>query len=138
MNKPRLFLDTNVILDLLGKRIPFYESIAYIATMAESKELILSVSSLSIVTTHYILSKYDGAHHALEKIRRFKILVKVIDLTEDIIDRAMESHFRDFEDAVQYHSAVVSKSNYIITRNGKDFKLKDIQILTAQEFINTI
>ena len=55
----RIFLDTNVILDLLGERVPFYDSIAKVATLADEKKLTLIVSPLSFTTIDYVLNKYE-------------------------------------------------------------------------------
>ena len=70
----RLFLDTNVILDLLGERIPFFESIAKVATLADQKKIILVVSPLSFTTVDYVLNKFEASEAVLNKLRKFKII----------------------------------------------------------------
>lgn len=134
----RLFLDTNVILDLLGERVPFFDSIAKVATLADQKKLTLMVSPLSFTTIEYVLNKYETLESVLNKLRKFKIICEVCEVNEETIDKALNSNFKDFEDAVQYFTALQSNSSIIITRNGKDFKYSTIPIMTAEEYLSSI
>ncbi|WP_029282636.1 PIN domain-containing protein [Pedobacter sp. R20-19] len=134
----RVFLDTNVILDLLAERTPFFDSIAKVATLADQKKIILMASPLSFTTIEYVLTKFEPSESVLNKLRKFKILCKVCEVNEEIIDKGLNSNFRDFEDAVQYFTAIQSNCNIIITRNGKDFKHATIPIMTAEEYLNSI
>ena len=134
----RIFLDTNVILDLLGERVPFFDSIAKIATLADLKKLTLIVSPLSFTTIDYVLNKYETSESVLNKLRKFKIICEVCEVNEETIDKALNSSFKDFEDAVQYFSALQSNCSIIITRNGNDFKHSTIPIMTAEEYLSSI
>lgn len=133
----KLFLDTNIILDLLGERIPHYNSAAQIATLADKNELQIVASALSFATVHYILTKNDSDAIAREKLSRFKIICEVSNLTDNVLKKGLISKFSDFEDALQYHSALQSKCDIIITRNGKDFKLSDLPVMSANEFLTS-
>ncbi|GIZ10108.1 PIN domain-containing protein [Flavobacterium sp. UMI-01] len=134
----RIFLDTNVILDLLGERVPFFDSIAKVATLADQKKLSLIVSPLSFTTIEYVLNKYEPSETVLNKLRKFKIICEVCEVNEETIDKALNSNFKDFEDAVQYFSALQSNCSIIITRNAKDFKNATIPIMTADEYLSSI
>ena len=134
----RIFLDTNVILDLLGERVPFYNSIAKVATLADQKKLAIIVSPLSFTTIDYVLNKYESSKSVLNKLRKFKIICEVCEVNEETIDKALNSNFKDFEDAVQYFTAIQSNCSIIITRNGKDFKNSTIPIMTAEEYLSSI
>ena len=134
----RIFLDTNVILDLLGERVPFFDSIAKVATLADQKKITLVVSPLSFTTIAYVLNKYENIESVLTKLRKFKILCEVCEVDEETIEKGLNSNFRDFEDAVQYFTALQSNSSIIITRNGKDFKNSTIPIMTAEEYLSSI
>ena len=134
----RIFLDTNVILDLLGERVPFFDSIAKVATLADQKKLTLIVSPLSFSTIDYVLNKYETSESVLNKLRKFKIICEVSEINEETIDKALNSNFKDFEDAVQYFTALQSNCSIIITRNGKDFKNSTIPIMTAEEYLSSI
>ena len=134
----RIFLDTNVILDLLGERVPFFDSIAKVATLADQKKLAIIVSPLSFTTIDYVLNKYESSKSVLNKLRKFKIICEVCEVNEETIDKALNSNFKDFEDTVQYFTAIQSNCSIIITRNGKDFKNSTIPIMTAEEYLSSI
>ena len=136
--KTRLFIDTNIMLDLLGERIPFYDSIAKIATLADNGQVTLIVSALSYSTVSYFLTKFENSEIAKTKLRKFKVISKICDLDELIIEKGLNSNFSDFEDSLQYFSALKSNCSIIITRNGKDFKESKIPVMTAEEYLVSI
>ena len=134
----RLFIDTSVMLDLLGERIPFYESIAKIATLADKGQVTIVASALSYATVSYFLSKYENPEMAKSKFRKFKIISEICSIDELIIEKGLNSNFKDFEDSLQYFSAVTSECDILITRNGKDFKESQIPVMTADEYLQSI
>lgn len=136
--RKRIFLDTDIVLDFLGGREPFYEPIAKIATLADKGELTMIVSPISFATVNYFLSKYESPEIAREKLRKFKILCEVCSLNEQTIEKGLNSSIRDFEDALQYFSATESECEIIITRNGKDFKKSLLPVMTANEFLQSL
>ena len=136
--KDRLFLDTNVMLDLLGEREPFYDSIAKIATLADKGRVKLIVSTLSYSTVFYLLSKFESSEIVKEKLRKFKIISETSDLTDEIIEKGLSSNFSDFEDALQYHCALKADCNILITRNEKDFKGSDMPVMTTEEYLKSL
>lgn len=134
----RIFLDTNVILDFLGERKPFYEPIAKIATLAEKEKLTMVASPISFATVNYFISKFESEKIAKEKLRRFKIICEICSLDEHTIEKGLNASIKDFEDALQYFSATESECEIIITRNGKDFKKSLLPIMTADEFLKSL
>ena len=134
----RIFLDTNVILDLLAQRAPFFDSIARLATLADQKKLILVASPLSFTTVDYVLNKYESSESVVSKLRKFKIICEVCEVNEETVEKGLNSNFKDFEDSIQYYTAVQSNCSIIITRNGKDFKNSNIPIMTAEEYLSSI
>jgi len=133
----KVFLDTNIIIDLLAERDPFYESIAKIATLADQKKLQLVASPISFTTVSYILIKYEPVKSVMVKLRKFAIICEVCDVNQQIIDKSLNSNFQDFEDAVQYYSAIQSACSVLITRNGKDFIKPAIPVMTSDEFLSS-
>lgn len=133
--RTRVFLDTNAMMDLLSERHPFYNAIAKIASLADRGQLELIVSALSYITVNYLLTKIDSQETIKDKLRKFRIISEVASLDEEIIEKALNSNFSDFEDAVQYFSALKSNCKIIITRNAKDFKESSLPIMTAEEFL---
>lgn len=135
----KLFIDTNIVLDLLAKREPFYESSAKLFSLADRNEIQLTVSSLTFANTNYVLSKLKSASEAKEILRKFKLLVQIVSLSEKIVDLALnDSEFKDFEDGLQYYSALESNQDIIITRNQKDFKSSLLSIMSAEEFLSSL
>ena len=134
----KLFLDTNVMLDILGERDPFYISAAKIATLSDKRKLKIVVSALSYATTSYFLTKYYGLEKTKDKLRKFKVISEICELDALIIEKGLNSEFSDFEDSLQYYSALRTESDIIITRNGKDFKKSQLPVMTPDEFLNSI
>lgn len=134
----KLFLDTNVMLDLLAQRVPFYDSVARIATLADQKKLILVASPISFTTVDYVLRKFESAEIVMNKLRRFRIICEVGSIDEETTEKALNSDFEDFEDAVQYFCALQADCSVIITRNGNNFKNSNLPIMTSEEYLSSI
>lgn len=132
----RVFLDTNIVLDFLGERTPFYTAAAQLLTLADKKKIKVFTSPTSIGNTYYILSKYENTRTALEKIRKFRLLCEVSVMDDEVVDKAIHADFRDFEDSMQYFSALAAKCDIIITRNEKDFKQGLLPVMDAARFLN--
>jgi len=134
----KVFLDTNVMLDFLGEREPFYLTSAKIATLADKRKIEIVVSALSYVTVSYFLTKYEGIEKTKDKLRKFKVISKICELDEKIIEKGLNSNFSDYEDSLQYFSALRMECDILITRNGKDFKGVRIPVMTPDEFLNSL
>lgn len=134
----KLYLDTNILLDFLGERHPFYDAVAKLVTLADKGKVALTASPLSFATAYYLLSKYETPSIAREKLQKFKILCSVSNLNEQHIEKALNSSFSDFEDAIQYFCALDSNSQIIITRNPKDYKNALLPVMSAEEYLNSI
>ncbi len=134
----KLMLDTNILLDLLAARHPFFDEASILFLMAEKGSVELAVSSLSIVNTHFVLRKQLKEQDTRKVLRDLRILVKVLPLDQKITDMALNSDFDDFEDAVQYQTALEYGQEIIITRNLKDFKTSSIPVMTADQYISSI
>ena len=131
----KIFLDTNIILDFLGEREGFYEASAKIMTLADKKKIQVYTSPSSISNVFYVLAKYENSKIALEKIRKFKLLCSMSVMDDEVVEKAINSNFKDFEDAMQYFSALASNCNIIITRNEKDFKNAMIPVMNAESYL---
>ena len=131
----RLLVDTNIVLDLLAKRKEFVLEAQELFTLSDKKELKLYVSSLTFANTFYILSQKLKLNNARKILTKFKVLVEILPMDDKIIDLSLESDFKDFEDAIQYNTAIENEINIIITRNLKDFKTSKIPTLTAKGYL---
>lgn len=131
-----VFIDTNIIIDLLAKREPFYRESLQLFSLADSNQIELTVSALSLVNTHYILNDVMKLKDARSIVGKFKVLVESRALNDKVIDLALNDlNFKDFEDGIQYYTALESKANSIITRNLKDFKHSAIPVMSPKEFL---
>ena len=133
MNK--VFVDTDVILDLLAQRIPHFHFSAVLFTFAEMKKLELYTTPLILANTFYILRKQLGNDEAKKLLRKLRILLHVIDSSESVIDKALNSDFADFEDAIQYYTALENKITLILTRNLRDYKKASVVVQTPEAFL---
>jgi predicted nucleic acid-binding protein len=132
----KLLVDTNIVLDLLGRRMPYFTEAAKLFNQAENKQVNLYLSSLSTVNVHYVLRKYKNEDETRKIIRTLKLLFWELPLDRRITDLALNSEFADFEDAIQYYTALDAKLDVIITRNINDYKMSKLPVMTAGEFIN--
>lgn len=133
----KVFVDTDVILDLLAERKPFYGHAASLFSLADSGDIEIHISALTIPNLHYILSGTLSSVEASRRIMQFKTLVNVLSLTDKIIDLALSSDFRDVEDAFQYFTATEHNIQILITRNLRDYKTATIAVMTAEQFLKT-
>ncbi len=132
----RLLIDTNIVIDLLSRRKDFYDEAADLFSRADNKEFKLAISALTFANTNYILTKLTSAKESRDILRKFKILVEIVSLDDKITQLALsDDNFLDFEDGLQYYSALENHIDVIITRNKKDFKNSKIPVLTAKEFL---
>ena len=135
--KGKIFVDTDIIYDLLAKREPHYQSAAYLFTKADEGRIQIFISALSIANIHYLLSKQLSTLEAKQILRKFRLLVHIVPLNEKIIDLALNSDFSDFEDAIQYYCALENDIELLLTRNLRDYKKAQIVTMTAQDYINS-
>lgn len=134
----KLLLDTNIIIDLLSERQPFYLEAARIFSLADKKEIQVSVSALSIATTNYILLQSKKSDEAKQILRKLKLIVQVLSLDDKIVELALnDSDFKDFEDGLQYYTALENGLDAIITSNLKDFRKSKIPVMTADQYMQT-
>ena len=133
----RLFLDTNIVVDLLEGREPFCYDAAQLFTMVHEKKVELLVSLMTFSTASFLLRKHgpEGVRNLLSNLRQ---LVSVTTSDERTVDDSIVSQFKDFEDAMQYYTALNAKAEIIITRNGKDFTASRIPVMTAGEYLSAI
>ncbi|MBD3583922.1 type II toxin-antitoxin system VapC family toxin [Flavobacterium selenitireducens] len=131
----KVFLDTNIIVDLIADRKPFSKYAIEIFQLAEENKLEIFTSSHSIATTHYLLKKYLDEKSLRDVLYNLLDFLTVIPVDVDIIKKGLRSSHKDFEDSIQILCASsIEKINYIITRDGKDFKGSEIPVLSPDEF----
>ena len=135
----KVLIDTNVVLDLLAKRKPYHIESLQLFSLADKNEVDLVISALSIVNVHYVLSERMKIKDSRSILGKFKVLVNSYELNDKIIDLALNDfNFKDFEDGLQYYTALESQCDLIVTRNLRDFKESAIPVLSPKEYLTKI
>lgn len=130
----KVFLDTNIVIDLLDKREPFYIDAVKLFTLAYQKEITLFVSPMTYATASYLLRKH-GKEGMRKLLSNFRQLSQITTADEKVVDAALASSFDDYEDALQYYSALTRNVDVIVTRNKKDFTSASIPVLSPKELL---
>jgi predicted nucleic acid-binding protein len=131
----RLFIDSDIILDLVQKREPHFNHAVELFTQIENNKVLAFVSPLIFSNLYYILRKVESRRFALDILLRLKALLTVLTINEKIIELSLSSNFNDFEDAVQYYTALENNLDYLITRNKCDYKESGLIICSAKEYV---
>jgi predicted nucleic acid-binding protein len=140
----KIFLDTNVILDVLVKREPFYIDSAKILTLVNEKIIPGYISAITINNIYYILSKLKNKDLARSFIKEILESFEIVPLTKIILQRANTINIDDFEDAIQYFSALEYECDFLVTRNYKDYpedkinNINNIKIIAPAELIKLL
>ena len=133
----RVFIDTNILLDLLLERQPWVNQASVLFSMADRKELDLLCCSLSFSTAIYLMNRLKYTRkEIITKLAIVKSLCTVTTVDSSVIDRVLQSDFSDLEDGMQYYSALAANAEVIVTRNEKDYILSNIPVLSPTEFLN--
>ena len=137
MNK-KLFIDSDIILDVLTKRDEFYQPAAVLFDLGYEKKLNLYTTAVILANIFYLLRKKYGIEKSKEQLKKLRLIMKVLPINEKTVDDVLASKFGDFEDGLQYFSVKENGIPVIITRNIKDYKVDDVIIQTAEEFIKAM
>lgn len=129
-----VLIDSDIILDLLAKRKPHYIHAARLFALIADKKIAGFTTPVIISNINYVLSKLRNKDEARSLLRKLRLLLNIIEVNEKTVDLALESDFKDFEDAVQYYAARQHQINFIVTRNIKDYKLSAIKVVSAEEY----
>ena len=135
----KIFVDTNIIVDLLADRKPYSKFAIDLFRKAEEKKVILFTSSHTIATTHYLLKKHIDEKELREILHHLLDFISVVSIDSDTIKKGLRSKHKDFEDALQIICASsVQKIDCIVTRNIKDFRNSEILVLTPDELFRKL
>ncbi len=136
MDKIKALIDTNVLLDHLAHRDGFCQDAAIIFSMVDEGQLTGIVSSLSIVNCAYVLPKHYSGEAVLEQIKTMLRMFTISNVDASVLEQAASLEPYDYEDAVQYLSAMPYHPDMVITRDKKGFNDLDILVMTPAEFVN--
>ena len=134
-----VLIDTDVILDFFFDRKPFSDNAARVLSLCESREIKGFITSVIISNVYYLLKQNSTHEKVIEKLRQLVTITEVLTTDKDAILNALNSNFKDFEDALQNYSAELNgQIDIIITRNIKDFKNSSLGIMTPGNYLKTI
>ena len=133
--KLKIFIDSDIILDLLAERIPFHRSAAALFSLIEKGKIEGFTSPIVFANLYYVLRKRLSGRETVDCLKRLKNLVHLLPVDGRTIELALGSSFGDFEDAIQYFCAEQNGIKYLITRNKDDYHQAEIPILNAQELL---
>lgn len=135
----KVLIDTDVILDFFFDRKPFSDDAAKVLSLCESREIIGCITSVIISNVYYLLRQSATHEKVIEKLTQLITITEVLSTDKEVILKALNSDFRDFEDAIQNYSAELhGQIDVIITRNIKDFKNSSLGIMTPGNYLKAI
>ena len=132
----KVFFDTNIMIDVIGRREQFCKPSMQIMSLADRGLIRIYVSALSYATASFILGKYNKGLDIISEFSKFMKITIATLVDSSMVEQSVKSEFKDFEDAMQYFSAKHENVDYIITRNKKDFAVSDIPVFEPQEFVD--
>jgi predicted nucleic acid-binding protein len=133
----KLFLDTNIVLDLLQYREPWVHDTLVLFQLAKEKRVELIVSDLTFVNVVYIAGKNVDKKKLNETLVGLKKFLTIVPIGDACIEQALSGDYADFEDAVQCFAAKREKVDYILSRDEKGFYMSEIPVMNVTEFLNS-
>jgi len=133
----KVLIDTNIILDFVLERKPFYENSETILRLAHNKEIDAYISATTVTDIYYLTKRNKDSIEAKDFIKNLLSFINISDVNKEIVEKAIYSDIADFEDAIQIYSAVNLDLELIITRNEKDFKKSEIKVLSPDFFLKS-
>ena len=134
----RAFLDSDVILDFLLDREPFAREAGVILAIAERRSVLLFTSACAILNVYYVAARLKDKRSAEGLVRDLRRLVSILPVNDDMIDEALATRPKDFEDRVQYSCAEYHEMDFIVTRNTKDYPRGALPAVTPTMFLKTL
>jgi len=137
-NKPVVLIDLNVLLDVLQKRDPFYETSASLLAAVETGRVQGYVAAHSLTTLFYLIQKGKSSAEARATITNLLQFIKVAPVDQSTLEQALNLDFRDYEDAVQMISAVQCKADCLVTRNTKDYQPALLPVMQPVDLLGSL
>ncbi len=134
--KEKIYIDTDVILDVVFDRKPFFYDSQKILSLIEKNCFIGFTSSLILANCYYIVSSNKNENVAAKTISKLRSILAILPFTDKEIGESLNSKIKDFEDGIQYFIAINNGLDTIITRNISDFKNVDINVFMPNDFLN--
>jgi predicted nucleic acid-binding protein len=130
-----VFVDTNVLLDVLLSRQPFVEDAQRVWSLAERGQIQGAVSAASFLNVYYVVRRLASRQQAERAVRGMRAIFQVVPVDREIIDQAIDARSADFEDAVQNACAVRAGAACIVTRDERHFARSSIPAIAPDAFL---
>ncbi|MBE9239128.1 PIN domain-containing protein [Anabaena aphanizomenioides LEGE 00250] len=134
----KILLDTNIIIDNALEREPFWNTSEQVLSLIEQGKIAGSISASTFSDSYYIIRKARGRDWTLTYLNQLVTFCQIATVNQAAITMAFTTNFKDFEDAIQYSTAVVNQLDAIITRNSQDFPVVTPRILTPDQLIEEL
>ncbi len=131
----RVFIDTDVILDLFLRREPHHRQALRFFSHLKKKGIEGYTSPIVLANTYYILAKLKSRRYATGKLKKLRNIIRIASVSEATIDAALRAGLKDFEDSIQYHCALEQGLKVLITRNIRDYPQDKLHILLPTEYL---
>ena len=131
----KIFLDTNILLDVLLDRSPYVHPAQVIWSLAEKKKIRAAVSALSLRNVFFIIKKLSSSEKGYKAVETLVDLFQIVEVGSKMIQKALEIRLPDFEDAIQYYAALKFRAGVMISRDRSGFKASRIPIMDSAEFV---
>ena len=132
-----VFIDTNVLIDVLAEREPFYADSARVWTLAEQGQIKGVISAISFNNIYYVIRRLRTGQVANRMMVLLRDMFTPIPLDRQILDQAIDFGWDDLEDAIQYFSAIRAEADCIVSRDTRAFPQSDLPVLTPAELLAT-
>ena len=135
----KIFLDTDVVIDFFTDRYPHAAPMGALFELAHQQKVKLFISAVSINNIYYVVRKYAGHVKTIGILKTLLEWVAVAGTGKEEVLRALENDFADFEDGIQYATALhLGQLDLILTRNIKDFKKSELPLMTPVDFLKLV
>ena len=136
--KQSIFIDTDIVLDFLLNREPFSSYASIIFSLGEEKKIKVYISPLTISNCYYILRKIASHAKVIKNLQKLLLISNITSISRQDVALALNSNFKDLEDALQHYSAIShAKIDVILTRNVKDYKNSELPVMTPETYLKT-
>lgn len=134
----KILLDTNIIVDVALERQPYFEASQQVLLLVEQERIEGYLSASTFGDLYYIIRRARGREWTMDFLNWLVTFCQIATVNEVVIEMALNANFRDFEDAIQYSTAVINQLDSIVTRNPQDFPVTSPRIITPHQLVQEL
>lgn len=135
----KIFLDANVLVSVLNREYPLFPLSARVLSLSDRPDFELVTSPICLAIAFYFSEKKSGSNLAKKKIEVLSTKLKMTSVDQAVVDLAIKNpRITDFEDGLEYYSAINSTCEIIVTEDQNGFFFSDIPVYTCKQFLQEI